>query len=85
MKKRIKLFDPVIDSAEKKAILEVLNSRFWASGSGSGHVLKFENKFKKYIQSKSCVAVNSGTSDWKIQGRPSQPGGPRGPADCFCD
>ena len=62
MKKRIKLFDPVIDSAEKKAILEVLNSRFWASGSGSGHVLKFENKFKKYIQSKSCVAVNSGTS-----------------------
>jgi len=62
MKKRIKLFDPVIDSAEKKAILKVLNSRFWASGSGSGHVLKFENKFKKYIQSKSCVAVNSGTS-----------------------
>ena len=62
MKKQIKLFDPVIDSTEKKAILKVLNSRFWASGSGSGNVLKFENKFKKYIQSKSCVAVNSGTA-----------------------
>ena len=62
MKKQIKLFDPVIDSAEKKAILKVLNSRFWASGSGSGHVLKFENEFKKYTQSKSCVAVNSGTA-----------------------
>jgi len=62
MKKQIKLFDPVIDSTENKAILKVLNSRFWASGSGSGHVLKFENKFKKYTQSKSCVAVNSGTA-----------------------
>ena len=43
MKKQIKLFDPIIDSAEKKAILKVLNSRFWASGSGSGYVLKFVN------------------------------------------
>ena len=62
MKKQIKLFDPIIDSAEKNAILKVLNSRFWASGSGSGHVLKFENEFKKYTQSKTCVAVNSGTA-----------------------
>ena len=62
MKKQIKLFDPIIDSAEKNAILKVLNSRFWASGSGSGHVLKFENDFKKYTQSKTCVAVNSGTA-----------------------
>jgi len=62
MKKIIKLFDPVIDSSEKNAILKVLNSKFWASGSGTGNVEKFENKFKKYVQSKTCVAVNSGTA-----------------------
>ena len=62
MKKIIKLFDPVIDTSEKNAILSVLNSKFWASGSGTGNVKKFENQFKKYIHSKTCVAVNSGTS-----------------------
>jgi len=62
MKKQIKLFDPIIDSSEKKAILKVLNSKFWASGSGTGNVLKFENNFKKYIKSNSCIAVNSGTA-----------------------
>ena len=43
MVKRIKLFDPVVDAHEKKAMLQVLNSGFWASGSGVGHVLEFEN------------------------------------------
>jgi len=62
MSKKIKLFDPVIGSEEKKALLSVLNSKFWASGSGSGNVKKFENEFKKYTQSKTCVAVNSGTA-----------------------
>ena len=62
MAKKIKLFDPVVNTLEKKAILRVLNSGFWASGSGTGMVLKFENKFKKYLKSKECIAVNSGTS-----------------------
>ena len=62
MKKIIKLFDPVIDTSEQNAILKVFNSKFWASGSGTGNVKKFENQFKKYIHSKTCVAVNSGTS-----------------------
>ena len=62
MKKFIKLFDPVVDSSEKKAITKVLDSKFWASGSGSGQVSKFENEFRKYTQSKTCVAVNSGTA-----------------------
>ena len=62
MKKLIKLFDPSIDSNEKKALIKVFNSKFWASGSGSGNVLKFESEFKKYIQSKNCIAVNSGTA-----------------------
>ncbi len=60
--KKIKLFDPVIDQNEIRAITKTLESGFWASGSGSGNVLKFENEFKKYVKSKSCIAVNSGTS-----------------------
>ena len=62
MKKIIKLFDPVINSSEKNAITKVLESKFWASGAGSGQVSKFENEFKKYTQAKTCVAVNSGTA-----------------------
>ena len=60
--KKIKLFDPVFDQNEIRAVVKTLKSGFWASGSGSGNVLKFENEFKKYTQSKSCVAVNSGTA-----------------------
>ena len=61
-KNKIKLFDVIVDDAEKKATVSVLNSKFWASGSGVGNVIKFENKFKKYIQSNACIAVNSGTA-----------------------
>ncbi len=60
--KKIKLFDPCIDKSENIAIKRVLQSHFWASGAGNGEVEKFENKFLKYINSKSCVAVNSGTA-----------------------
>ena len=60
--KKIKLFDPVFDKNEINEVVKTLKSGFWASGSGSGNVLKFEKEFKKYIQSKSCVAVNSGTA-----------------------
>ena len=31
MKKKIKLFEPVIDSTEKKAIVDVLESKFWVN------------------------------------------------------
>ncbi len=62
MSKKIKLFDPVVSIAEEKAIVKVLRSRFWASGSGIGNVEKFEKKFNKYIGSNSTVAVNSGTA-----------------------
>ena len=58
----IKLFDPSINSKEKKAIVKVLEGKFWASGSGSGLVSKFENEFKKYIKSDACIGVNSGTA-----------------------
>ena len=62
MKKKIKLFDPVIGNSEEKEIVKILKSGFWASGSGSGRVKEFENKFCKYIGAKECVAVNSGTA-----------------------
>ena len=58
----IKLFDPTIDKKEKAALLSTLKSGFWASGSGSGNVSKFETEFKKYTDSSSCIAVNSGSA-----------------------
>ena len=62
MKKKIKLFDPVVGNKEDLALKEILHSGFWASGAGIGKVLEFEKKFTKYTGSKFCVAVNSGTA-----------------------
>ena len=62
MKKKINLFAPNIGKDEKQKISQVLESKFWASGSGTGNVLKFENQFKRYLGSDDCIAVNSGTS-----------------------
>jgi len=62
MKKQIKLFEPFIDINEEIEIKKILKSKFWASGSGIGNVAKFELQFNKYIQSKNCIAVNSGTA-----------------------
>ena len=46
--KKIKLFDPYTDEAEKIAINQVLESNFWASGAGTNKVKKFETKFSKF-------------------------------------
>ena len=62
MKKKIKLFDPIIGNEEKESVMNVLKSHFWASGSGEGHVQEFENKFKNYVNSRDCIAVSSGTA-----------------------
>ena len=59
---KIKLFDTHIGKNEELGIQKVLKSKFWASGSGIKNVKKFETNFQKYIQAKSCVAVNNGTS-----------------------
>jgi perosamine synthetase len=58
----IKLFSPSINNLEIKKAVKTLKSGFWASGAGTGNVLEFENKFKKYTNSKECVALDSGTS-----------------------
>ena len=60
--KKIKLFDPDVGKKEKESVQKVLDSHFWASGAGTNSVKKFEEKFKKYVKSKDCVAVNSGTA-----------------------
>jgi len=60
--KKIKLFDPAIDEREVKKVVKTLMSGFWASGAGGGQVQEFEKNFKKFINSKSCVSVNSGTA-----------------------
>ena len=62
MSKQIKLFDPVINDDEVRAAVKVLKSHFWASGSGTGNVKKFERIFNKYIGSQNSLAVNSGTA-----------------------
>jgi len=62
MMSRIKLFDPFIGNNEKLATKKVLQSHFWASGAGIGNVSKFEKLFKKYVGSKECIAVSSGTA-----------------------
>lgn len=59
---KIKLFDPSVGKEEIQAITKVIKSRFWASGAGTGNVLKFEEKFRKFVNSDSCIAVNNGTS-----------------------
>jgi dTDP-4-amino-4,6-dideoxygalactose transaminase len=61
-KKFIKLFDPQIGSQERNNINSVISSHVWASGGGSFFVNSFEEKFNKYVKSKSSVAVNSGTA-----------------------
>lgn len=60
--KKIKLFDPTVGFEEEKALIRTLRSHMWASGSGSGLVLKFESEFRKYLGTDECIAVNSATA-----------------------
>ena len=62
MAKKIKLFDLISGIEEERALNKVLKSHFWASGAGTGNVLQFENEFRKYVGSKDCIALNSGTA-----------------------
>lgn len=63
---RINLFEPTVTKSEEQKLLQVLRSKFWASGSGTGNVGLFEKKFNQYIGSKDSLAVNSGTSALNI-------------------
>jgi len=59
---KIKLFDPVIGIEEETAVKKTLDSHFWSSGFGTGKVKEFEEKFNRYVGSKKCIAVNSGSA-----------------------
>ena len=63
---KINLFEPYIDESEEKSVLDVLRSKFWASGAGFGNVKKFEDKFKRFVNADDCLAVNSGTAALNI-------------------
>ena len=67
MVKKIKLFDPLIDSSENKIISKVLKNKLCTSGSGMGNVSKFEIKihqiifeqtFKNYLEKNSQIFSN---------------------------
>lgn len=58
----IKLFDPNINEQELVAAKEVLQSKNWASGAGTGKVKEFEQKLADYLPSDETVTVNSGTA-----------------------
>ena len=60
--KKIKLFDPVINTSEEKEVIKIIKSGHWASGAGNKKVLQFEKEFQKYLGSDECIAVNSGTA-----------------------
>ena len=62
MKKLIKMFDPSVGLEEEKSLKKTLHSHFWASGAGINSVSVFEQKFKNFVNSKDCIAVNSGTA-----------------------
>ena len=46
----INLFEPHVGIEEVKSVENVLRSKLWASDTGTGKVLEFENKFRKYIK-----------------------------------
>ncbi len=56
---RIPISKPFIGEEEKKAVLEVLESGFLASGD---KVRDFEKKFSKYVGTKHAIATSSGTT-----------------------
>jgi perosamine synthetase len=57
---KIRLYDPIIGSQEKKYVLDCLSSK-WISSKGK-YINKFENKFAKFIKIKHAISVVNGTS-----------------------
>tara|TARA_B110000014_G_C20109282_1_gene584026 strand:- start:1072 stop:2142 length:1071 start_codon:yes stop_codon:yes gene_type:complete len=59
---KIKIHDPFFGKEEKLAINAVLESHQWASSKGNNKVSEFEKKFKSFVNSDECIAVDSGSS-----------------------
>ena len=63
----IKLFEPHVGIEEIKSVKNVLQSKFWASGTGAGNVLKFENKFTLFITQCRYVGYSMGKRTIYVQ------------------
>lgn len=57
---KIRLYDPIIGSQEKKYVLDCLNSK-WISSKGK-YINKFEKKFANFIKIKHAISVANGTT-----------------------
>lgn len=55
----LKLYEPDITDAERAALIETLNSGWWAQGP---KVAEFEQEFAAYTGFQECVAVSNGTA-----------------------
>ena len=62
--KQIKLFDPAIGNNEQKVMNKILKSGFWASGSGTGYVQKFEEVRIERNTVKPCGLVRNPTTSY---------------------
>ncbi|MQY58136.1 MAG: aminotransferase class I/II-fold pyridoxal phosphate-dependent enzyme [Clostridia bacterium] len=61
----LKIKWPVFDDADKKALIDVLESGHWCSLAGfdfDSKVAQFEREFAKWIGTKYAIATNNGTS-----------------------
>ena len=68
MTDKIKLFSPKSDDLEIKKVVKTLKSGFWSSGSGTGNVLEFEKKFKKYSNEQGTHASLEGNTPAETAG-----------------
>jgi dTDP-4-amino-4,6-dideoxygalactose transaminase len=59
MKNKIKMSSPLITEEDKKAVQEVLNTRFLSNGPKTE---EFEKKLASYVGTNHGISVNSGTS-----------------------
>ncbi len=60
------VYEPAIGHEEKKAVLELMDSKkfsgFYKSFEGGEKVIEFENNWANYFNVRNAIAVNSGTS-----------------------
>ena len=56
---KVPFFTPSLSSSDKKAILDALNGKLLTNGP---RLIKFENRFKKFVNSKYAVGVSNATA-----------------------
>mgnify|MGYP001441136072 CR=1 FL=1 len=56
---KVPFFTPSLSNSDKKAVLDALNGKLLTNGP---RLIKFENKFKKFVNSKYAVGVSNATA-----------------------